>query len=250
MSGVLAKLDAASPARRAVPLCLDGSTQARMDAIEATFQTAVDHDTKHGTLENPSPALTAAVTEREALREQVAASMVTFTFERVPWADRVAIQSEHPPRPGVLVDARSGFNFETFWPAMIRRSVVQVVDADGDTTTEIPEATWDNLLGTPEIKVLDDDGDETGEVIAKTDGSLNLAQVNKLINGANLVNEESPAVPLSALYLLGSQASVESSTQPEPGTSPLDDSKAGNPPGSPSSSTGTTDPTPDGSDDS
>lgn len=248
--GVLDTLNAAAPARRTVTMCLDGATQARVDAIDATFQAAVDHDTMHGTVEDPRPALTAAVNEREQLRDAIAASTVTFVFERVPWAERVAIQAAHPPRVGVLVDARSGFNFETFWPAMIRRSVVSVTDADGDEVTDIPDETWDALLGTPPTPVLDDDEQETGEVVPGTAGSLNLSQVNRLIAAANIVNEESPAVPRSARFLVESQDSEASSTPPSPGTSAPDGSTAGSRPGSPTSSTTTTDPTPDGSADS
>lgn len=235
--GVLDTMNAASPSRKTVPMCLDGAVQAEVDAIEASFQAALDEDKKgHGSLANPAPAFTAAVHRREELREQVARSQVTFVFERMPWTERVALQAEHPPRTGNIADLARGYNFETFLPALIRGSVVEVTDATGDTETDIPDDTWDSLLGTPAVAAAKAaDGQPARRASA---GSLNHAQVSRLVDAATAVNEKSTTVPPSALSLLASQDSGESSAQPSPGTSARAGGKAGSRPAPRKSATG------------
>jgi hypothetical protein len=83
-----------------------------------------DVDTSSGSL-----ALTAvgAIADRmDEIRDRVQASEVTFTVRRRQLCvDRVhLLQAEHPPRDGNLLDRIKGFNVETFYPALIRKTCV------------------------------------------------------------------------------------------------------------------------------
>lgn len=232
--GVLSTLAAATPLRRSVTMCLDGEVQAEVDAIEASFNAALDEDKRHGTAEDPAPAYNAAILRREAMVERIAASEVTFVVERLDWRERVALQAEHPPRPGHLADNARGYNFETFLPALIRASVVAVTDAAGDTETDIPDTTWDALLGAPAVPAAPATEATDTEPARKArrarkaiPGSLNLSQVNTLVEAAMAVNEQGNSVPRSALSLLVSQDSGESSTSPSPGPAPAPSASTG-----------------------
>lgn len=218
---VLDTLRAARPARPHVEMCVDGALQAEW---EATLE-ELDKADEDGSGSLAQPAVTAVIERLDSLRDRVAASKVTFYFEKMEWTDRLALQAAHPPREGNLVDRMRGVNAETYYPLYIRGSVCSVVGADGKEVTEIPEDVWVSLLGTP---ATDDQ--------PAVSGSLNTGQVNTLIGKADEANNGQTSVPPSARSLLESQDFGASLAQPSPGTSPPDGSEDGNPPGSPKSS--------------
>lgn len=219
---VLDTLRAATPARKSVKMCVDGALQAEW---EATLD-ELDQADEDGSGSLAQPTVTAIVQKLDRLRSRVAASEVTFNFEKMPWADRLALQAAHPPRDGNMVDRIRGANAETYYPAYIRASVCSVVGADGEEVTEIPDDVWESLLGRPAT-----------EDQPATAGSLNTGQINTLIGLADAVNNGQTTVPPSARSLLESQVSGASLAQPSPGPSPQSGSEDGNPPGSPKSST-------------
>lgn len=227
---VIDTLNAATPARQTIDLILDAALDAENDAAIARVEAAAIEDAKSGSLETGRPATEAALDAQDALRDRVAASKVTFAFERVEWTEKVALQAAHPPRPGSLVDTTRGYNIATYTPALIRKSCVSVTGADGTVETDIPDASWDHLLGAP--KRISDDG----KVIPAIKGALNTGQVDKLAAKANAVNDGLSTVPLSARSFLESQDSGASLEQPSPGTSPRAASAAGSRPTSPKSS--------------
>lgn len=216
---VLDTLRHASPARKSVKMCVDGALQAEWDATLDELD-HVDLESNGGSL--AQPAVTAIAERLDALRDKFRASEVTFHFEKMPWAQRLSLQADNPPRDGNTADQIRGFNAEAYYPALIKASVVSVVGVDGEEVTDIPDDVWDGLLGTPESA-----------------GSLNTGQVNTLIGLADSVNNGQTAVPPSARSLLESQDFGTSLAQPSPGPSPLDDSEDGNPPTSPKSNGGT-----------
>lgn len=207
---VLDTLRAATPARKSVEMCVDGALQAEWDATVEELDQADEAGT--GSLAQPS--VTEIVERLDALRERIAASKVKFYFEKMPWAARLALQADHPPREGNPVDRIRGFNAETYYPALIKGSVAAVVGVDGEEVTEIPDDVWDSLLG-----------------------NLNTGQVNTLIGYADAANNGQTSVPPSARSLLESQDPGTSLAQPSPGTSPQSGSLAGNPSGSTTTST-------------
>ena len=218
---VLDTLRAATPRRHTVKMCMDGALQAEWDSLLDELDAAAESDGQSGSLARPA---TAEVAERlDAIRDQVLASEVAFTFshEALPWSKRIALQADHPPRDGNAFDRVRGFNVETYYPALIRATCVSVTGADGETVTDSPDDVWDSLLGSDD-----------------TPGSLNMAQVNKLASAAEVVVNGETAVPPSARSLLVSQDSGASLAQPGPGQeSAPSGSEDGSRRGSPKSST-------------
>jgi len=214
---VLDTLRAATPLRKSVPICLDGALQAEWDQVLERLDEAGKNDANRGSL--AMPETTKLVDQLDEIRAKMAASEVTFTFERIPWGRRLALQAEHPPRDGNPADLIRGRNIETYFPALVRASCVSAKDADGDEAV-VPDDLWDTLLG-----------------VEGTAGILNFKQVNSLFDAANYVNEGESTVPPSARSLLESQDFGASLAQPSPGTSPRSGSAGGSRRGSRKSST-------------
>jgi hypothetical protein len=123
---VLDTIRAATPTRKDVTMCLDGALQAEWDKALADLDEAAQADGNSGSL--ALPAVTAAVDHLDSLRDRVQASEVTFTFaaDSLSWGGYLRLQSEHPPREGNTLDRIRGFNVETFYPALIRKTCVSV----------------------------------------------------------------------------------------------------------------------------
>ena len=211
---VLDTIKAASAARRQVTLCLDGALLAEHDELQRAFVQASIADQREGRGDDPSPATLAAADAMDEVIPRLAASEVAFTFERLPWAQRLELQAAHPPRDNNLRDRMEGANESTYMPALIRASCVSVKGADGEAVTDIPDDVWDVMLA-----------------------DLSLDQVNELFVAAKSANDMAPTIPFSARALLPRQDSGASLKPPAPGMSARNGSKAGNPPGRRKSST-------------
>lgn len=194
--GVLDTLGNASQATKSVKLCLDAGLLAECDRLLREMEDAAAQDEKHGSLAREMT--TAVIEEYERVRERMAASEVTFEFRALDWTKRLALQAEHPPRKGNMVDQVQGYNVETFTPAIIKASCVSVTDAAGDTATKIPVKTWTGLFR-----------------------KLNLPQIDMLFRAATHANDRVAQVPSSARFLLESQDSEASSMLQDPGKAPL-----------------------------
>lgn len=228
---VLDKLAAASTRTREETLILDAALEEKWERLSRGLDQAISADEKvtADTVDGQAPSLampatTKAIDELEAIREQVEASQVTFTFAPMDWTERLTLQSNHPPREGNVVDQMRGYNTATFIAALIKATCVKVVDAAGDESTDIPSATWDHLLGNP----------DTDPPVKPT---LTHGQVARLFAAASATDTGVSRVPPSARFLLGVQDSGASLAQPSPGTSPRSASAAGSRRGSQRSST-------------
>jgi hypothetical protein len=220
---VLDTIKAATAARARVKICLDGALRAvhqdLQEQLVAASRKAIES-------ESFSDGGAREIAEKmDQVSKQMAASEVTFTFERLVWSRRLALQAEHPPRKTTNPDGTEqdhptdkalGFNMDTFAPALIRECCVEVVNASGSIAAgdDLTDELWETLFD-----------------------KLNLAGVDELFGTAKSVNDLGATVPTSALALLKNQASDESSTPPEPGESAQNGSKAGNRRGSRKSST-------------
>lgn len=220
---VLDKLDAATTARAQVKLVLDAKLTDTFGQLQDQWMTGlterVGDDAKFTEVERKK--LTA---QMEAVSVQMAASEVTFVFERLDWIRRLTLQAEHPPRVEMVdgaevtnpEDKRLGFNLHTYTPALIKETCVEIRDATSVATAEeITEARWDALFST-----------------------LNYAAVDRLFGVALSVNDLDTAVPSLALVSQTSRAIGESLKPPAPGVSARNGSKAGSRP--PKRSTATT----------
>ncbi len=210
--GVLDTMATASPTKRELEIILDAELAAKWEDLSAQLERAADADIDSGSL--ALPETTRIVNEMEEIRDQVAASKVRFIFEQMDWTDRVDLQAAHPPRDGKVADRMRGFNVATYVPALIKGSCVKVVDANGDEATEIPDETWDRLLGNPDAK-------------PPIRPALAEGKVTELFVKAQEANQGETRVPPSARFLLGRQDSGASLAQPSPGTSPRSGSTGG-----------------------
>jgi len=204
---VLDTMKAASAARRQVTLCLDGALLAEHDELQKALVQASLAEQREGYSErNPGPRTLAAADAMDKVSARMATSDVAFTFQRLPWAERLDLQATHPPRNGNVEDAVEGANVETYKPALIRACCVSAKGADGDEVTEIPGDVWDTMFG-----------------------QLQAGQFETLFAAAKNANDMAAMAPFSARAYLISQGSGVSSTSPKPGTSPSNGSKGGNP---------------------
>jgi hypothetical protein len=202
---VLDTIRAASAARSQVKICLHQALVAEHQGLQDAYLAAQRKvlETTPGT---PSRDATqaeakAAAKAMDAVRERMAASEVTFTFERLPWTRRLGLQDEHPS------DGDLGFNRATFAPALIKECCIEVADGDSTATgADITDDVWE---------VLFDKG--------------NYALVDQLFGVALSVNDLGATVPTSALASLNSQDTGGSSKQPGPGVSAQNGSKGGSP---------------------
>jgi len=209
--GVLDTIKQASRARRSVELILDAALEDEWLGLQSQLVAAADKDAETGSLARP--ATTELVERMEAIRDRVSDSRVTFLFEGVPWEQRMALQVAHPAREGNRLDKVSGFNIETFTPAIIRRACLGA-STDGEAEpTPLTDEVWDDLLG-----------------------KLTYGQIDRLYAAAIAVNDGVTRVPSSARSLLGTQDSGASLAQPGPGKSRRSASKGGSRRGSPKSS--------------
>jgi hypothetical protein len=215
---VLDTIKAATAARAHAKICLDGALRAvHQDLQEQLIAASAAAVASESFSDGGAREI---ATKMDAVSKQMAASEVTFTFERLVWSRRLALQAEHPPRKTTNPDGTEqdhptdkalGFNMDTFAPALIRECCVEVVDAAGSI------AAGEDL---------------TDELWAALFDKLNLAAVDELFGTAKSVNDLGATVPTSALALLKSQDSGESSTPPAPGDVRRNGSKAGNRAGS------------------
>ncbi|MEU8371223.1 hypothetical protein [Micromonospora tulbaghiae] len=124
---------------RTVPICLRGDLTAEFEELEQQLDDA---------LRVPASSLegdgSAAIAERiEALRAQMQAHTYRFRLRAMPHPAWRAFCAEHPPREDDegKVDERDrliGVNTETFYEALVRRSVVD---------PQLDDAEWQTLLG-------------------------------------------------------------------------------------------------------
>lgn len=200
----LEAMEGTTAATHTVTLCLDAALKGQHDQAQAKLAEAAKQDLQFGSL--AMEHTTKVVEDMDALRDKMAASEVMFEFsaETVPWNKRLALQAEHPPREGNMLDVAKGFNVETFSPELIKRACVAVTGTDGVRKTKIPVKTWTAMFR-----------------------RLNLKQFNELYQAASATTDVSPSVPISARFLLMSQDFEASSTQPGPGTSRRSGSAAG-----------------------
>lgn len=207
MSALEAMASATKP-RVLVSLILDAALDAEWTRLQSELAEAAQAELRVGpdpsaSLANPRPRVADKARQMEDLRERVEASRVTFVFEGLDWPARLALQLEHPPRPGNRIDELRGYNTETYIAALIRASCVQVTSAS-DEGSEVPERLWDTFLP-----------------------NLSFGQFDQLAQGATEANDGSPQVPPSAHFLLEPQDSEVSSQPPSPGTPARSDSEAG-----------------------
>lgn len=123
----------ARPAERTVSLCLRGDLVAEFERLEADHVRATERvDTS---LAGEGPSALALAQQMEALRQQMQDSTLVLTVRAlVPRSRYTDLVLAHPPRTDLegtpVPQDREGYNVETFFPALVRASVVDPVMTD------------------------------------------------------------------------------------------------------------------------
>jgi hypothetical protein len=99
------------------------------------------------------------------------AESVDFVVQAMSRSEWVKLIAAHPPRDGVEIDQRMGLNSESYWPALLKRCVVDPV---------VTPEQWKSLL----------------------DGVLSSSQYEALTDAAWAVNRAEVSVPFSRSALL------------------------------------------------
>jgi hypothetical protein len=141
---VLDTIRAATPTRKAVSMCLDGALQAEWEKVQRSCPTSPTPPPTR----SPAAPSTDIADRMDEVRDRFLASVVTFTFaaDNLSWGEYLRMQAEHEPREGNALDRIRGYNTETFYPALIRKTCLTVSSADGEPEA-VPDDVWDVLLG-------------------------------------------------------------------------------------------------------
>jgi hypothetical protein len=168
---------------KTVPICLRGDLVAEFEDAERLLEAASEH--RNDSLDGGGDV--GELAERiEALREQMREDTYTFRLRALPKRDFRALVSDHPPRRVTneagdeefhQQDRFLGVNFETFFDALIRASVVD---------PELDDADWVVLL---QEKLTD-------------------KQYDKLADGSWTLNRSDVDIPFSHAASLISRTSV------------------------------------------
>ena len=147
MSEIDAILDGAKKPETTVKLCLRSDLQAEWEKLEADLQ-AEDRAETDTLAKSVSKRAKELAEQQIALQAEMQAATMVVTLramDRAPWKE---LRSEHPPRPDSPMDWRLGFNEETFYDALIARSIVDPVLDEarvGKLLDSLTSGQFDNL---------------------------------------------------------------------------------------------------------
>lgn len=183
MSTIKDKIKAASRPERTVPVCLNGALVGEFEAAEQQLQEALRRPASDS-LDGGDDRRELA--ERiEDLRQQMLNGTESFRLRAMPRNRWRKFIGDYPPRQDEdgVVDARDrniGVNVDTFYPALIRLSVV---------APELDDDDWLDLLGGTRMR---EDGTEE-----EVEGVLTSRQFDELASAAWDLNRDTVDVPFS-----------------------------------------------------
>lgn len=155
---------------KSIPICLRANLQAEYEKLDQQLQEA--QTARRGMLTGGAdgPGIAARMAE---VREEMQDALVQFRLRALSPKQFRKILAAHPS-----TDGKKLFNDETFGPALVKATTVDVCAADG-AVRSLTDAEWDSLIG--------------------DDGSLSPGQQDKLQDGAWVLNKQDIAVPFSQL---------------------------------------------------
>lgn len=164
-------------AERSVPVCMRADLVAQHEELDRQLKKAAGEPRDSLAAGSAVSGLSEQIL---ALEAEMADATIDFRIRAQPEAKYKALRAAHPPRKDAdgKVDERdlfARFNMDTFWTALLRKSVVEPV---------LDEEDWVGLLGDDE-----------------NDGILSEAQFDKLSLTAFNLNERDVDVPFSAAAL-------------------------------------------------
>lgn len=158
-------LEGAKKPETTVKLCLRSDLQVQWEQLEAELQAEDQAEalTLARAVSKRAKELAEQVRDLQAQMEKSTVVLTLRAMDRAPWKE---LRAEHPPRPESPMDWRLQFNEETFYDALIAKSVVNPV--------------------------------LTEEQLAKLLDSLTSGQFDKLANAAWSLNRSDVSAPFSA----------------------------------------------------
>jgi hypothetical protein len=149
----------AQRAERTVPICLRGDLVGDWEAADRELKRVQQENLVSNSIETPDLA---GLAERvRALEAEMHEHTENYRLRAMPRHKFRALVAAHPPRIGedgeVVEDDRLGLNSDTFFPELIRQSVVE---------PKLDDEDWAWLLGT------DDEDDEGGILTDRQVGDL------------------------------------------------------------------------------
>lgn len=130
-------LKAARLPEKIVPVCLDASAVEDYREAELVASRAA------------ADSLGARKELPEALVAAVEAATIRFTLRALPRKQWTALIKEHPPRKDNLDDRKLGYNEDTLYEAMVRKSIVDPVPTDDEWAQideVLTEGEWIRLV--------------------------------------------------------------------------------------------------------
>lgn len=197
-------LSSARLAEETVPICLRPDLLDDYNAAVTALDAAEKAHATDGSLDGSDKAAAAALVDE--LRDQMLDASVRFTVRALPRRRWTALLGEHPPREGDEMDARTGFNRDTFYDALVRECVVE---------PQLSDEQWDTL-----------------------DAALSTAQFAALKTTAMVINSADVDVPFLLAASRAPTSTGPASARPEASASARSGSTAGS--RSPSTSTAKT----------
>jgi hypothetical protein len=164
------------PARTTRELCMNGALQAAFEEAQHELEAVNRRKTFESLSFGDVDPVRVAAEKVEAIREAMAGSMETFTFQAMGSKAYADLLIQHPPRK----DVQEPWNSDTFVPALIAACCV---DPDLDPSIALDEEN------------LPFDVDQARELCYM----LSSAQLDELFDGAYRVNVKAVDVPFSAL---------------------------------------------------
>lgn len=202
----------AKPKTRAVSVCLDGDIEDRLVELRKQLLEAEEQDKA-----SFSGGRTGEVVEQiRSLQDKAVAESLTFHLRKLPYLRPLELQAAHPPREDNADDATYGYNRESYFPALVRECCYEVSHPEGDVVPagQLTDEWWDGVFT-----------------------AVNYKQFDELFSAAYSINHQDSAAPFLRAASQRSQTSDGDSKRLEPGESPRNGSRAGNPDESPSTST-------------
>lgn len=139
---VEALLNGAKRPEKRIPLCLRGDLQAEWEALhEEAGKALVASGRKLA--DKADPELSARIV---AVEEEMAAHTLEVTLRALPRREWLELVRDHPERPGDAGDKELGVNRDTFFDALVSRSIA-APEMTGDQKAQLLEIVTDAQHG-------------------------------------------------------------------------------------------------------
>jgi hypothetical protein len=121
-------------------LCLRSDLQVRWEELETELKAEDQAEvaTMAKAVSKRAKALAEEIRGLQAEMEKSTLELTLRAMDRAPWKE---LRAEHPPRPESPMDWRLGFNEETFYDALIAKSVVNPVFSADQMTALLDSLT-------------------------------------------------------------------------------------------------------------